>query len=355
MEKAVCIRSSPVLPVYRLLNTTLALIRIAGKFGIGADALLAGSGIRPADLEDPDKLILTVQELALIRRFIDLVDIPWIGLEVGKEYHFNFSGKLGAAIMLCDDWMEGLQMLHTYSALNGTYFQTEVRMQGGEGRARIREIVDLGGRRFHSEAELGSMHTMVMHTMVSLGYRTETVFKEVHFAFPEPDYAHRYGEYFSCPVKFGQPEAAIVFDARYMHHPLPFANPQAKAALVKECEALTRRLREHGTLTSRVRHELLLGYDTLPGLGELARRVNLSPRTVRRRLRDEGTSFMDILTGVRREKASDLLKETGLPLEDISERLGYGDMSSFYRAFRSWEGCTPGAFRERHKDLSPEV
>jgi AraC-like DNA-binding protein len=83
--------------------------------------------------------------------------------------------------------------------------------------------------------------------------------------------------------------------------------------------------------------------------------VETSPRTLRRWLREEGTSFRGILDRIRFEAAEERLREPTIPLAKISAELGYSDQANLTRAFHRWTGETPGAYRRRrllHKAIS---
>ena len=99
--------------------------------------------------------------------------------------------------------------------------------------------------------------------------------------------------------------------------------------------------------TRRVREALEHG---LPGgattLEEIARRLNLSKRSLQRKLAEEGAQFQSILTDVRHDQAKQYLRASGLSLQEIAHLLGYRDTASFFRAFQSWSGTTPAAFRK---------
>jgi len=75
--------------------------------------------------------------------------------------------------------------------------------------------------------------------------------------------------------------------------------------------------------------------------------LSMQVRTLERRLEGAGTSFHDLLEGVRFEVSCQLLKDTTLAIGEISGILGYGGASSFSRAFRRWSGTTPARWRER--------
>jgi AraC-like DNA-binding protein len=71
----------------------------------------------------------------------------------------------------------------------------------------------------------------------------------------------------------------------------------------------------------------------------------LSRRTLQRRLDDEGVSFSDLVSDVRRGLAELYLRESSLPIAEIAARLGYADPRAFQRAFREWHGTTPSEWR----------
>ena len=78
---------------------------------------------------------------------------------------------------------------------------------------------------------------------------------------------------------------------------------------------------------------------------QVARRLNMSKRSLQRRLTEEGTSFKEVLTQVRSDLARRYLRDSDLSVPEISHLLGFRENSSFFRAFQNWTGTTPGAYR----------
>lgn len=83
-----------------------------------------------------------------------------------------------------------------------------------------------------------------------------------------------------------------------------------------------------------------------PTLEGVASQLHLSPRTLRRHLKEQGTNFQTIFNNVRKEMAIGLLKETRLSVEEISSQLNFSDTANFRNAFKRWTGMSPGAFRK---------
>src|SRR5205814_7952677 len=100
------------------------------------------------------------------------------------------------------------------------------------------------------------------------------------------------------------------------------------------------------TVADRLRHAVWSELaDGAPSLGRMAALLGHSPRTLQRRLAEDGTSFEDIVAGLRRDLAGRLLRERRLAIYEVAFMLGYSDPSQFNRAFQKWYGVAPRAFR----------
>ncbi len=317
-------------------------MRAARHFGIDSRKILAGSGIEMWELDEPLRIITTAQEIMVVRKLGQIAPAPLIGLDLGPHHHLISKGKLGMAAMCCDTAFEALHLMLTYIDLASTYFQYDLTVEGKKGSLRLKELVNIEGFcRYIFEAEIVSVHTIC-----SMILDDEHVFSQIHIAYPAPDYAARYQEIFHCPVMFNAPEHLIMFDAALLERPLKHANPLTKKVLEQECRQLCERLNEKMTLTNKIRHELLFTDGDFPTLDQLAHRINMPERTLRRRLTTEGTSYKDILTDIRRQKAMEMIAVGDLSMEKIAKNLGYSDAASFYHAFKAWTGSTPANFRK---------
>jgi AraC-like DNA-binding protein len=95
---------------------------------------------------------------------------------------------------------------------------------------------------------------------------------------------------------------------------------------------------------------LLASPGSIPALPEVASRLHLSPRTLRRKLEATGNSYNQILEDVRKKLAIRYLLDTPLTTEAISEKLSYSDAANFRHAFKRWTGTAPRAFRSQNRD-----
>jgi AraC-like DNA-binding protein len=89
----------------------------------------------------------------------------------------------------------------------------------------------------------------------------------------------------------------------------------------------------------------------IPALPAVVSALHLTQRTLQRRLDEEGTSYSALLAEVRLERATELMRRSGLQNDEIARALGFDDASAFSRAFKSWTGVSPRQYRERQRPL----
>jgi AraC-like DNA-binding protein len=148
----------------------------------------------------------------------------------------------------------------------------------------------------------------------------------------------RYEEVFGVRPEFGAPEHGIALDAALLNMPLPQAEAHTADLAEAECRRLVEQRRPHAGLAGQVHQVLLDRSQEPPSLAEVAGTLHLSPRTLRRRLADEGVSYRSLLDEVRGQLAQELLLNGRLTVEEVAQRLGYAETSSFTHAFRRWTG-----------------
>lgn len=170
---------------------------------------------------------------------------------------------------------------------------------------------------------------------------------EASFSYPRPAHGDEYRHIFHCPLTFDAPDTALTFDRRFLTAPVIRGKPEMHQFLKTSPADLLSRPDESNTFTGRIR--TLIGRDfakPLPDFEWIAAELHTSPQTLRRRLKQENTSFQEIKDLLRRDLAIYFLGRPELPVNEIAHRVGFTEPSTFHRAFKKWTGITPGAYRE---------
>jgi AraC-like DNA-binding protein len=174
---------------------------------------------------------------------------------------------------------------------------------------------------------------------------------------PRPVRAADYERFFApAEVRFDAGHHALWVARDAASRPVPSAAPAVHAALV---ELLDRALlvslggpvrATERSAAERVRavlkHDIRLRMDVT--FDDVASRLSMAPRTLRRALQSEGLSFGQLYAEERSRAACMLLRSTRLPLAEVAARVGFTDVAPFVRAFKRWMQITPGAYRSAH-------
>lgn len=170
----------------------------------------------------------------------------------------------------------------------------------------------------------------------------------VDFACPAPANRRDYHQFFGAPVHFDQPRSCLRFAASHLALPT-IRSDKALAGFLRGAPAnILLGYRHDQVLSLQIRERLRrVSPDAWPSFEQLAQDLELSPTTLRRRLRSEGQGYAAIRAGLRLAQAQQLLQTTDLSVAEIATRLGYDEPSAFYRAFLKANGTTPAVYRRR--------
>lgn len=174
---------------------------------------------------------------------------------------------------------------------------------------------------------------------------------EVVFPFAAPAHAADYALIYAERSRFGGEALVATFDAPLMELPVRRDAADVEAFIEGGPGKIVMLYRRDREVARAVRELLGRSLSAAPGFEEAARALHLAPRTLHRRLRDEGTSFRAIKAALRRELAFARLEKTRRSVADIATELGYSEPSAFFRAFHGWTGEGPSAHRRSRQRL----
>lgn len=321
------------------------LLDIVAERGLDKSALLRGSNLSLAMLDDTELRVPAREAVKLVANAYHLTRDPGLGMEFGLRTRITAHGYVGYAAMACATLEQAMQLVARYLHLRQQDVQLSARMESGGLILEAADAHDMGlARRFIYEALLIGFWRM---SAFLLG--EENPEAELWFDWPEPEYAATYAARLPR-VRYAAPANRLHMPAQYLRRRLVMAEPEAVKRAVAECEremALLGGGPDHktGNLRERVRAELRAGTSGYPALEQVAARLFVSSRTLKRRLELLGTSFQQLLDEVRYRDAQRLLENPDLDIQDIASALGYTDPPSFTRAFRRWSGQTPSETR----------
>jgi AraC-like DNA-binding protein len=345
------LRSSLSTPPSRHLSYGLnPLISLLKEYKLDPAPMLDSAGIPPQALEDPTYELTPHQELSFTTAVIESINVPELGLIVGGRYHLSAYGLLGLAIMTSENLLSGMAVLYKNILMTWTYMQWNTTVRGDRAYVSLEKLRDLGG----SYQYMVDRGLVASHTIFKEALGQDLPVLEVHLKQAKPAYAHVYSDYFQCPIHFNSSENYYAFDSKLLYHPLAQSEPETARIYGNQCAKICLQLARNSTFSDVVRNHILSSPREIFTLETIADRINMTARTVQRKLSAEGTSYKDILEDVRRNLAIEYLQSTTFTIEEIAVRLGYSDSSSFCHAYKRWTGVNPSDLRHRDADINDE-
>ena len=169
----------------------------------------------------------------------------------------------------------------------------------------------------------------------------------VAFPYPSPPHVPEYARVYTEHSSFDASSLVATLDARLLELPVRRGEQDLEAFLEGAPGSIAMLYRRDREVARAVREALGRGLESAPGFDTVARTLHLSPRSLHRRLAEEGTSFRAIKDALRRDEALRRLEKTREGIAGIATALGYSEPSAFFRAFVAWTDLSPSAYRRR--------
>jgi AraC-like DNA-binding protein len=319
----------------------LILLDLARQRGVFPSRLLEGTGLSEAELAKFGARVNEEVFATIVERAYEMTDDKALGLHLGKRLNLSAHATVGQAFMTCENLDQVLNFFLKYYRILAPALEVEYEQR--DGRCWITPHSPWQEDRIEFSYELffaAFVHSVnLLINDAGLEYRVE-------FPYPEPEYSREYRELFGEDLFFGCREGCLSIPERWLEAKLPSSNPALLALYEQECRRLLADLEEGDSLTEQTLQLLRKLEGHYPQMPQVAEMLNVSPRTYRRRLATEDTSFQHLLDQVRTEHATHYLQSTSLPLASIAFMVGFNDVSNFRRAFMKWTGQSPREIRE---------
>ena len=327
------------------VHATRVLCEVAAGHGVPAADVLAGTGIDPADLDDPETLVSAWDEVLAVRRLLSRLPAEaGLGVQVGGRFTLTHMGLMGFAAMSCANLRELCSIAMRYFAL--TMLHIDITLV--EGAESCQLGLDAGHlpadvRRFFVERDVAGIIATVSGFVDPVVARyADKVAVELSL---EEDVLRPLLTLVPLPhIAFERAHTRLHFPRAMFDEPLPQADRHTLELCMAQCDALMQRSEHRRGITAVVRSALFRESGRFPSLPQVAAELDVHPRTLRRRLAEEDTSFRELLNEARSALATDLLCTVGLTVDEVSRRLGYSDTSTFCHAFKRWHGRSPSGY-----------
>jgi AraC-like DNA-binding protein len=319
---------------------TITRAAYAQAVDVGVDVAppLRASGLSIRQVENSNFRIAVKNQIKFLNIVADELPDPFLGVHVAERIELRDMGLLYYVIASSETLGDALKRLARYSGITN------------EGlRISYREWKDIAVRfEYVGVSRFGDRHQIECFVVILL--RICRQLTGLSLSPTGVKLAHRRTELpagikkvFGCKVAFGSDVDEVVFPRLAKSIATVNADSYLNSLLLKYCEeALSNRRVQSGAWRLRVENAIapLLPHGEA-NMGEIAKRLGVSGRTLMRRLAAEGHTFGEVVDRLRFDLATRYLREHDLPTSEVAWLLGYQEPSAFHHAFKRWTGKTP--------------
>jgi AraC-like DNA-binding protein len=304
--------------------------------------LFARAGIDLQDAADPNARIPTTRMQTLWGLAVEVTGNPCLGLLAARQFQPAALHGLGFAWLASDTLYDAFGRLVRYHRLINPAI--DFRLEDGTDTIDLviqipQELLtgvyassDNGIASFLRMCRITvSKHIMPVHVMLER---------------PEPTCTREFEDMFGPSIEYGAPANRLCFDKVLVTGHLPTALPEL--ARMNDQTVIDYLARfDHANITMQVRARIIEQlHDGRPNQEAIAKTLHVSLRSLQRRLKDEATSFQELLETTQQELALQYMRDSRRSIGEITYLLGFSEPSNFTRAFKRWTGLSPAAFRK---------
>ena len=269
---------------------------------------------------------------------------PGLGLVIGTHTRLAGLGEMGIAALSAPTILDGLQVIETYSRIHSALSELYMTVDSRDLNITVNHFGD---------GEYAQLRSEVFALLVQ-NYIEEilgTVFEtgQYHFAYSRPDYFEQYETALHCSFKFDCETTSAKIPYALLKERSPYYDVDIWNQSLQQCSNTLETLRKTESTTYTIHLAALFRSSPLPlpSFTEVAKRLCLSERSLSRKLKKEGTNYRNISNDIMEVRACGFLDNTRLSVDAIAAQMGFQDAANFRRAFKSWQGCSPGDYRIR--------
>jgi len=324
------------------LASARAIIDFFLQFNMDSQALARELNIDENLLTEADQRLPLSIYHAIWDLAIKKSQCPELGLSIAQNEGIEDLGLVAHVVYNSATLKEGLDhYIRLFSVVNEAI---ELEYELVDKRCHLRYIYK--SPEYYNIPDIErTLAIVVLRTIKAVGL--ETRFYEVNFQHSKPEYAQKFEDVFPCKVNFDSACCEVVFDSKMLSMKPKRRNPHMRVATLNYANQILSRLFKR-SITSKVKR--LVEKNLSDGnfdAEQTAKLLNMSRQTLYRKLKNDGSSYSDIVDTVKQNKAFYALKQTQLPLTVIAYDLGFSELSAFTRAFKRWTGQTPADYRKQ--------
>jgi AraC-like DNA-binding protein len=311
------------------------------SYGVDSRGLFEQAGLDPDKIRDPDARYSEPASERLWQLAAEATRDPCFGLKLAQYWHPSSLHALGFAWMASTSLREALERLTRYSRMVVVGERLVLEKEGQDYKLTIVTPEEYPS----APDEVYDTFIAVILEMCRGSYGPELNPRKVRLRRSAPRCSGEFFAVFRSPIEFSAAENALLLGDAEVNAPLPTANAEMARASDKIIADYLAHV-DRSQIAVQVKAKLI---DRLPSGNvteeDIAEALHMSLRSLQRKLKEEGTSYKQVLDETRHGLATQYIRSSRISINEITYMLGFSEPSNFSRAFKRWTGTSPTEYR----------
>lgn len=327
---------------YTISATVLRILyKLLEYYQKDAEKVFSLADLSKKEIVDERKRIPYQKAYLLWSEVSKLIEDPCFGLKTATVFHPSDLNVLGYAWLSSSTLRTAFERLHRYQKMVSEFIEISLN----EADDLFEVSLNVQDKSIVTMAQMDTGVTVLFH-MCQCNYGQTLKPSVVYLTHAKPDCYQKYYEYFQCDVLFDQVETKLCFPATILDEPLLNSMPNMSFMTDKTIIDYLESMHEENTIT-KVKQAIMKLLPSEVSIEKVTNILHLTPRTLHRHLKAEGTTFKHILDDVRYDLSKEYILNNNYSLTEIAFQLGFSDSSAFSRAFKHWSGQSPSHYKKQ--------
>jgi AraC-like DNA-binding protein len=324
----------------------LNMAHFAARLGANFQELVNMSGYSEEELGKESTRVADQVYNKVLERAVAATNDPYFGLRLSQSQSISAAGLIAQISQTSETVKQALEYCCHFANLGCSALPMHLSEEKDHYKVRLTpnpvwvQQSDIAFR--HTAEGVMAFSLREFHSLTHEQYHPI----EIHFTWPAPTDLSVYKEVYQCPLLFNQKELAILLRKEHVEQKVITADYELLRILVMHAEEKSRKLDKDHRFSAIVKQSVIqLVKPEFPKIEKVALHLNISPRTLQRRLKAEGQTYQSLTDELKKEFAISYLQRQELSISEIAYLLNYADNSTFTRSFKRWTGQSPQAYR----------
>jgi len=322
-------------------------VQLVEDKGILASDILADTHIDPQHIEK-DSHIDSSQLMQLISNASRLLNDEDWGLQFGERLHLGTHGLLGHVSTSANNSLESLKTYQQFLQIRSQLVSIDYQLKGQSVVILFAIHANIAHAKTapHNRPIIDGCVSGLI-TILGTKFPLHSVDIPVHLSYPKPQSIEPHLSILGSNITFNSDQNSVEIPLSLLTQQNATANAGVFQLVTQQSEAALTQIQQEENLSNTINRHLLENPEAIISQDMMAEKLNMTPRTLRRKLHQIGSNYQEIQNSVRKDIAIKYLQDTSWSIQEVSSRLGYSEEVNFSRAFKRWVGVTPSLFRKQ--------